>query len=95
MFDLQARNKQLKGHLSAQVSQLQGEGRRDAESQLKVCEAELGLMKEEVARLTQQLHQAQTSNGGRGSRGALRKEGSSPPLEEHQHRPSAAPARTC
>ncbi|XP_063875327.1 protein outspread-like isoform X17 [Scylla paramamosain] len=60
LFDLQARNKQLKTHLSAQVSQLQAEGKRDAESQLKLCEAELGLMKEEVARLTQQLHQTQT-----------------------------------
>ena len=39
---------------------LQVEGKRDAESQLKLCEAELGLMKEEVARLTQQLHQTQT-----------------------------------
>lgn len=39
---------------------MQADGKRDAESQLKVCEAELGLMKEEVARLTQQLHQAQT-----------------------------------
>lgn len=94
LFDLQARNKQLKTHLSAQVSQLQAEGKRDAESQLKLCEAELGLMKEEVARLTQQLHQTQSNNGGRGSRGAQRREGNSPPLEEHPLRLSTVPART-
>lgn len=48
-------------HSAVMVSStFQAEGRRDAESQLKLCEAELGLMKEEVGRLTQQLHQAQT-----------------------------------
>lgn len=52
---------EVKMHSAVMVSStFQAEGRRDAESQLKLCEAELGLMKEEVGRLTQQLHQAQT-----------------------------------
>ncbi|KAK8748704.1 hypothetical protein OTU49_015953 [Cherax quadricarinatus] len=60
LFDLEARNKQLKAHLSAQVSQLQDDSGRDTTTRLRLRESELVLRNEEIARLTQQLQQAQS-----------------------------------
>ncbi|XP_042229657.1 protein MLP1 homolog [Homarus americanus] len=60
VFDLEARNKQLKAHLSAQVSQLQDDSGRDATTLLRLRESELVLRNEEVARLTQRLQQTQS-----------------------------------
>ncbi|XP_069990108.1 nuclear mitotic apparatus protein 1 isoform X5 [Penaeus vannamei] len=60
VLELEARNKQLKVHLTAQVSQLQAKDDcgRDLSTQLRLRESELALCNEEIARLTQQLEQA-------------------------------------
>ncbi|XP_066967937.1 protein outspread isoform X43 [Macrobrachium rosenbergii] len=60
VFDLEARNKQLKAHLSAQVSQLQDDSGKDTTTQFRLLESELVLRNEEIARLSQQLQQAQS-----------------------------------
>ncbi|XP_071518225.1 uncharacterized protein osp isoform X4 [Panulirus ornatus] len=60
IFDLEARNRQLKAHLSAQVSHLQDDSGRDLATQLRLRESELVLCNEEIARLTQQLQHAQS-----------------------------------
>ncbi|XP_068233096.1 protein outspread isoform X6 [Palaemon carinicauda] len=60
VFDLEARNKQLKAHLSAQVSQLQDDSGKDSTTQFRLLESELVLRNEEIARLSQQLQQAQS-----------------------------------
>nr|XP_045626396.1 serine-rich adhesin for platelets-like isoform X4 [Procambarus clarkii] len=60
LFDLEARNKLLKTHLSAKVSQLQDDSGRDTTARLRLRESELVLRNEEIARLTQQLQQAQS-----------------------------------
>ncbi|XP_076038197.1 myosin phosphatase Rho interacting protein outspread isoform X4 [Oratosquilla oratoria] len=59
VVELESRNKQLKSHLTTQVAQLQKESKRDISTQLKIVEDDLVLKKEEVAKLTQQLQQAQ------------------------------------
>lgn len=64
VFDLEARNKQLKAHLSAQVSQLQDDSGKDTTTQFRLLESELVLRNEEIARLSQQLQQAQSNNAG-------------------------------
>ncbi|XP_063606512.1 uncharacterized protein LOC134781288 isoform X17 [Penaeus indicus] len=60
VLELEARNKQLKVHLTTQVSQLQAKDDcgRDLSTQLRLRESELALCNEEIARLTQQLQQA-------------------------------------
>ncbi|XP_042862395.1 protein MLP1 homolog isoform X5 [Penaeus japonicus] len=60
VLELEARNKQLKVHLTAQVSQLQAkdDSGRDLSTQLRLRESELALCNEEIAKLTQQLQQA-------------------------------------
>ncbi|XP_064106233.1 uncharacterized protein LOC135215453 isoform X27 [Macrobrachium nipponense] len=60
VFDLEARNKQLKAHLSAQVSQLQDDSGKDTTTQFRLLESELVLRNEEIARLSQKLQQAQS-----------------------------------
>lgn len=64
VLELEARNKQLKVHLTAQVSQLQAKDDcgRDLSTQLRLRESELALCNEEIARLTQQLEQAHSSS---------------------------------
>ncbi|KAK8748701.1 hypothetical protein OTU49_015953 [Cherax quadricarinatus] len=73
LFDLEARNKQLKAHLSAQVSQLQDDSGRDTTTRLRLRESELVLRNEEIARLTQQLQQAQSNNRGTPTRKAVQR----------------------
>lgn len=60
VFDLEARNKQLKAHLSAHVSQLQDDSGKDITTQFRLLESELVLRNEEIARLSQQLQHAQS-----------------------------------
>ncbi|CAL4061322.1 unnamed protein product, partial [Meganyctiphanes norvegica] len=60
IFDLEARNKHLKTHLSAKVSQGQEDTHRDSSSQLRLRESELVLCNEEISRLNQQLQQTKS-----------------------------------